>query len=506
MGNKADLPNPVAVNLAQLQREHPNVIGFYPLSCKAAHALPSSRWDAEFKAFRAVFAEQITQLAERGARLTDPQFRALREAQRRAQEQDFISEEEFKQLCRDEGLSEERIPDMLDLFDKLGVVLHFKQLPFLSDYVLNPRWLTYGVYTVLYSDAARRQEGRLSNRDLAGVLRKAKVKDRSGRTLSYEGARGIHVREAMCAFKTAYRLDNERLVIPSLLPVNEPAHGFDAASAIAFRLSFDGLLPPQLLSRMIVDRHRDIAQNGDAVWRSGAVLAPAVRQAQALIEANDQDRALNIFVTGPDATLYLGDLRETALGALSNMPGLPYEEQIRLDPEMAVDEPSHVYPLKKVWTNFRNADAMYKAGEKYLWEKGQRYVLAQVMGHAPIPDDLRHAEVFLSYSHQDPELVQDVGNRLLQSGVKVWWDRSLKPAEQWRLDILKRLNEVKAVAVIWTDASAASSFVRAEADHGHKLNRLISLLGPGFAFNNIPPPFGETQQIPMTTLTTYARP
>ena len=48
---------------------------------------------------------------------------------------------------------------MLDIFDKLGIVMHFAKLPFLTDYVLNPRWLTYGVYTIMYSEEAKVRRG-----------------------------------------------------------------------------------------------------------------------------------------------------------------------------------------------------------------------------------------------------------------------------------------------------------------------------------------------------------
>ena len=48
---------------------------------------------------------------------------------------------------------------LLDIFDKLGIVMHFANLPFLTDYVLNPRWLTYGVYTIMYSEEAKAAKG-----------------------------------------------------------------------------------------------------------------------------------------------------------------------------------------------------------------------------------------------------------------------------------------------------------------------------------------------------------
>jgi hypothetical protein len=62
---------------------------------------------------------------------------------------------------------------LLAIFDKLGIVMHFERLPFLTDYVLNPRWLTYGVYTTMYSEEAKTAKGRLSEAGLVSILRQA---------------------------------------------------------------------------------------------------------------------------------------------------------------------------------------------------------------------------------------------------------------------------------------------------------------------------------------------
>ena len=87
-----------------------------------------------------------------------------------------MKESGFDEICKANGIAMEGPggrDGLLDIFDKLGIVMHFAKLPFLTDYVLNPRWLTYGVYTIMYSDEAKAAKGRLSEADLVDILKKA---------------------------------------------------------------------------------------------------------------------------------------------------------------------------------------------------------------------------------------------------------------------------------------------------------------------------------------------
>ena len=126
--------------------------------------------------------------------------------------------------------------------DKLGIVMHFPKLQFLTDYVLNPRWLTYGVYTIMYSDEARTAQGRLSEADLVRILKKAiSISDR--RVLRYPRDRCGIIANAMIAFRVAYVLATMKLLFrrfsrPSsrCMISNQTAHSPSASiSAVSCR-------------------------------------------------------------------------------------------------------------------------------------------------------------------------------------------------------------------------------------------------------------------------------
>jgi C-terminal of Roc, COR, domain len=132
------------------------------------------------------------------------------------QKDDFLNEQRFDEICRANGIAIEgpgARNSLLDIFDKLGIVMHFERLPFLTDYVLNPRRLTYGVYTIMYSEEARTAKGRLSKVDLVSVLRNANPSASNGYELRFPGDRCAIIADAMIAFRLAYRLRTGELVI-----------------------------------------------------------------------------------------------------------------------------------------------------------------------------------------------------------------------------------------------------------------------------------------------------
>src|SRR5262249_3781370 len=142
----------------------------------------------------------------------------------------------------------------------LGIVMHFKRLPFLNDYVLNPRWLTYGVYTIMYSEEAKTAKGRLNEAGFVSILRKANSRIADSRVLRYPADRCAIIANAMIAFRVAYRLGTGEFVIPALLAPEQPDHDFNHSGALTFRFDFGGFLPRHVLPALAIRFFQDIAK------------------------------------------------------------------------------------------------------------------------------------------------------------------------------------------------------------------------------------------------------
>ena len=178
--------------------------------------------------------------------------------------------------------------------------MHFAKLPFLTDYVLNPRWLTYGVYTIMYSEEAKAAKGRLGEGDFVKILKKVNASIANGRKLRYPAERCAIIVKAMIAFRVAYRLSTDEVVIPALLAPEQPEHDFRPEGALAFRFDFGGFLPRHVLPALIVEYFEDIARvnGGEIVWQNGVLLRPRRIEAEALVRADHHTRTLDFFIKG----------------------------------------------------------------------------------------------------------------------------------------------------------------------------------------------------------------
>lgn len=86
------------------------------------------------------------------------------------------------------------------------------------------------------------------------------------------------------------------------------------------------------------------------------------------------------------------------------------------------------------------------------------------------------ADVFISYASEDRGRVRPLAEALQSRGFNVWWDRSLAAGQDYTTVIEKELKNAKAVIVIWTQSSSASTFVRDEAGRARDEGRLVPVL------------------------------
>jgi len=86
------------------------------------------------------------------------------------------------------------------------------------------------------------------------------------------------------------------------------------------------------------------------------------------------------------------------------------------------------------------------------------------------------ADVFISYASEDRNRVRPLADALQSRGFNVWWDRSLAAGHDYTAIIERELKAAKAVIVVWTQASAASTFVRDEAGRARDDGRLVPVM------------------------------
>jgi adenylate cyclase len=100
------------------------------------------------------------------------------------------------------------------------------------------------------------------------------------------------------------------------------------------------------------------------------------------------------------------------------------------------------------------------------------------------------AHVFISYARSSEEQAGRVGEALRSAGYSVWRDDEL-PAHRGYAEVIEeRLNNAKAVVVLWSAEAAKSQWVRAEADTAREAGTLVQASVDG---TKPPIPFNQIQ-------------
>lgn len=98
------------------------------------------------------------------------------------------------------------------------------------------------------------------------------------------------------------------------------------------------------------------------------------------------------------------------------------------------------------------------------------------------------ADVFISYSRADRSGVEKLAEALGAAGISVWWDKEIEGGAEFSKETEARLNEAKAVVVVWSKHSVQSTWVADEATVGRDKGILVPVLLDG-----APPKIGFRQ-------------
>ncbi len=373
--NKSDR-HPLHLDLASLKQKYPNIVADFSLACTQAQSGPLQ---AQFVAFENALREQINQLSQHQTLFTDAQFAVLQGLRTATTQQALLEHNEFQRLCDQHGIPFDGVQNrdwLLKLFDKLGVLIHFPQMDQLQEQIINPRWLTYGVYQIMLAGRAR-----LRPTDFIDILHSAKLNDEHQQNLNYPPHKCKLIALAMTTFKLCYRLpgDEDQLIIPGLLdpdlPANIGAAGFNQAQALLYKVSFNGFVPRHVMPELIVLHNTEIIH--DLVWQNGAVLQCANLQAKAWLQVDYQSRELCIWLQDRDAKSYFATLRQALLKILARLT-LNLRESIRL-PKSALSPTQAGFDMNEDWAVYQQIEAYIKRGDRtFVSETGHEYDLAKI--------------------------------------------------------------------------------------------------------------------------------
>jgi GTPase SAR1 family protein len=376
VANKAD-KEPVRLDEGLLLEKYPGMIkGFFQLACTEAQGSFRNQFDQ----FKQAFCQQLQAVGLHQVQFQKAHFAVLQNLRERTPQQAFLTHQDYAALCAQHRVDAHGVLGskwLLDILDKLGVIVHFPEMIEMEEYILNPRWLTYGVYTIMYHGQAR-----ITRAQAVQLLAATPVQDHDGNVLTYPPAKCRIVFEAMRRYKLCYFLprDSNQIIIPALLPSDIKRHGMNLADALEFHYQFESFLPRHLISELIVECHGDIGQidGQDIVWQHGVLLNSETHGAQAVIKADYHLRRLTISLRkDTTAADFLAVLRDRVAHIVKRMD-IEYEERIRLPYDAMLDSTRATEGTD--WADFLQLLVMRNNGQDtYFHKSGSTYSIGKVL-------------------------------------------------------------------------------------------------------------------------------
>jgi internalin A len=435
--NKWDT-DPVRLDREALREKYPFIAGFVETDCASGRGIPE---------LKAKLAELIGN--DRDVReATGAAYFTVKEALRKRwhdEETNYLDYPAFEAVCAAQGVSEpDRQRAMAVNLHRLGLALNYGDDPRLRDTtVLNPHWVTDGIYLLLRKAPNTRAE--LTLQSACNTLPEEQQK------------RVMFLIRLMQKYDLAFPLreDEETWLVPQALADSQPVLGPEwQDDATRLRWTY-AALPEGLLPRFITRTHT--LSEGQSRWLNGAILA--LGDARAVVRADAPDRRITATVIGPDpARQQLAGTIQAEMRDLNNeIRGLdPVEElQMQTDPE--------------VWLPVRALEKLEKKGRadmEVMTRDGSVEVNVTAENNRLTTQDARtdvwKPRVFISYSHQDDAAKDKLVLKLkvLQTAglVDFWVDRDLAAGEEWNAGIREELEKMDVLVLLVSDHSLVSDY------------------------------------------------
>lgn len=289
--NKLDLNPNFEVNRLHLKEKYENLIDFHRISCKTGDGMENLIPVLEKTLLQVEFLNihlKSNWLHVKN-RLVDLEF-------------PYISHTEFQKLCEKEEITEELEQLKLVRFlNDLGIILHYEDFDLKDTYVLEPNWVTKGVYKIINSNLLAEGKGILRLSDLEKILAGGNINSSRYPTETHR-----YIVDLMKKFELCFLLEQGSVLIPNLLDVEEKQFDFDYDNALKFIYQYD-FLPKSIIPRLIVRMNRDIKNN--LCWRSGVVLVNESYQTMAAIKEDEEEKRIHIYVVGEQKKAYFTIIR-----------------------------------------------------------------------------------------------------------------------------------------------------------------------------------------------------
>jgi len=316
--------NPQELNRKLLREKYPSIVGFYQTSCTRSWGISD---------LSIAIKNVISSMQHVCDEVPESYFQVKERLEK--DDRDYLSLEEYEAFCDAEKLEDPESQNiLLRLLHELGIVLSFDDFRLKDTNVLNPEWVTHGVYQIL-DYAPLRTTGKAILRP--ELLRKILPVKR------YPRNKQRFVVEMMEKFELCFQREGrEEWLIPELLAPDEPEDTGDFTDALRFEYHYD-FLPASVLPRFIVRTH---TLRQTYYWRDGVVIESGSNQAR--VRADIDDKKIKIEVSGNPNTRrdLLAQVRGQFAHIHYTLQGMVAKEMIPVPSHPEVDPVPYTFLLQ----------------------------------------------------------------------------------------------------------------------------------------------------------------
>jgi internalin A len=450
--------HPFDVNRNALQRKYPFIREFVKTDCEDATGIEELRRTVEretdnLEHLRDAFPASWFSIKDKLAGM----------------EKNYLRFEEYREECAKLGEEDPQAQESLAFhLHNLGIALNYKDDTRLKDtHVLNPHWVTSGIYKILNANRLEKQKGEISLGDLPSIL-DAK---------EYPQAMHDFLLELMKKFELCFNLEGKEgiYLIPELLDKQQPAEAgeFDPAECLNFQYHYP-VLPEGLLPRFVVRTH--VLSDDTPRWRTGVILK--LEDNLALVRADAQERRVLINIRGPVATRRrllsviranfdrihgsIKNLKPTEIVPLPERPDayvpyvelLAWEESRKKEFEKVVD--GNIFSLNVQ----QLLNGVETKGERVHRNIEYRIIYGTAVERAI--ECRRAARVFVSYSHKDERQLNELKTHLSPLErlklIETWYDRRIVAGEDFGQKINENLESAHIILLLISADFIASNY------------------------------------------------
>ena len=286
VGNKTD-QHPLDIDRTGLQKKYPNIVGIIETSAATG---------AGIEELKAALTEQVNNLPHVHDLLPETWFTVKTKLEELGRGSNFITHDDYDKLCNNNDVNDEVSQHtLIGFLHDLGVVLYFQDDPRLESLgILNPQWVTNGVYKILNSHVLFQNKGVLTVAMLDEILNLPE----------YPRGKRLFIVDMMKKFELCYDIEPDKtFLVPDLFPKDEPQLTFNGVPAFEYAYP---VLPSSVITHFIVRMNQKI--DDGLVWRTGVVLK--IGENHALVKADIEDKKITIAIDGLEHT------RRDALSAI----------------------------------------------------------------------------------------------------------------------------------------------------------------------------------------------